>query len=218
MRIKQNGFFRIVSTTSNLEFSLDNMECNSFNGDDYLETIDFYYADIFECVLRNIEWDTENLPNGINLSEYPIPTNKEEFYQSRLWLDLGFKVDDEFKFVAFIKLVEINHDMSYGQGALSVVDFEGERVLNDAVWMVRNALDDFIFEWSNLYFIDDNNEFSEIGGWEILDDLVEIYRQYNNENLEERVREKITNLYHNPDINSKISEEEIANIVQIMTE
>lgn len=225
MRIEPYGFYRIVANNKIIEFSLNQMECSLYSGNEYFDHFEtFDYAKIFKNVLENIQWDKEKLPSGINLKDYSIPANRKEFNQSSLWTDLGFNCGKEFEIVQICKEIKINYEASYGQGALTLIDFVDEEVYHYSAWVIQNALDDYIFDWGSFYEIREEG-LVEIGGSEALDKLVQIYKNYDDDSVEEKVREYMSNFYHETDSDfenviseSRITEEEIMGIVNIMKE
>lgn len=220
MRIIPSGVFRIISNDKQvLEYDLSSMECSSYDGDEYNDYfMSFNYSEIFQYILEHVKLDI-TVPESIKQQDYSGLNSREDFHRSKLWLDLGFKISDDFKILMAIKEVKIEYYMSYGQKAGTIIDFENEVVIHDASNMIRNALDNFIFEWSNFYTEDGN----ELSGRDILDKLMNIYLKNEVNNIDYNVRELFSNLYHelsddddSANKDTPITEDELQGIIEIM--
>lgn len=202
MRIEATGYFRIITNKETKQSALRNIECYSYDVDDYAREFDFSYEAVFNYVLESVGY-AEN-------HNYAIPTTKEEFHQSPLWKDLGFKVDAPFEVQTIIKYVEIEYYMSYGQKAELTIDLASETVCAEDLYKVHNALDNVLFGIGPL--CDDDNCYN---GIDVISDLEAIYSKG-------KTREDIAREVHNllgrlhREEGEPLSEDEINSIIDAM--
>lgn len=206
MRIEATGIYLICSNHEQKEFDLAGMECSNYDGDSYIAIRDFDYAKIFKDVL-----------NKTGREGYEIPADKESFDKSPLWADLGFDVADDFEITRIDMDLMIEYYMTYGQKAGYRIDMGSKEVKVNRDNMVKNAIDNQIFEdWPTL--LDD--EECEVDAPQLVDDLVNIFSRYNSKNnldaddMDEDVR-RFLGKFKTED-GDPLDEEEIEAIVEIL--
>jgi len=206
MRIEVTGGYKIQSKNNEVKtFELLDIGWSSFDVNDYMVDFDFDYGLIFENVMKNT-----------NKEGYPIPTNKDEFNQSKIWNDLGFNTANDFEIRFIGKWVELEHYMTHGQKGAYLIDFDTMTINLDKTCLVNNELDNLIFEdWGVVY----DSEGGEAYRGDIIENLVSIFSKYYGENankdsIEIDLREYFENLKREDD--EPISEEDIDSVLQIM--
>lgn len=201
MNIQSNGEFVIIAYNINqlgsrqeFKSNLENYPCTSYNGNDYRDMFGepFSYPEVFRCIIKNLRADKGTLPSHLELDKYETPADKESFQKSPLWKDLGFKISEGFEIVGTTMEIEIFHEHSVSQRAMTHIDIELEDFLYDYQTAAWNALDKLLYEWPMLF----NKNGEHVHHLEVLASLVKFYRFIGGNKLDRIVRDYCSNLFH----------------------